>query len=126
MNNPGLIKNFDAPSAIGVHRIATFNGADFSVQQGSTITQAIAGLTEHGSDNVGRCDVVMTQTGLVEFGGDVTAGDSLMSDANGKAVAFDKSVPIDDAAIWILGTALESGDDGTIGTTTINPFLIVK
>ena len=24
MNNPGLIKNFDAPSAIGAHRIATF------------------------------------------------------------------------------------------------------
>ncbi len=130
MANPGLIKNFKVDAVVDAYRIVAFDSAaDFSVKQASDVAQPIVGLSEHGSspgNTEMRCDVVMSQTGMVEYGADITTGDVLVSDDDGKAVAFSKVGYADDAEVWAIGVALESGDAGTIGTTTISPFLIVK
>ena len=126
MANPGFIKNFDAASAIGSHRIIAMFNVDFTVQQAASVSQPIVGVSEHGSTDNGRCDVVMTQTGVVEFGGNVKTGDVLIPDAEGRAIKFDKANHAEDDIVWALGIALEDGDEGTIGTSTISPFMIVK
>jgi hypothetical protein len=130
MANPGFIKNFRTDAVIDPYRIVAFDSAaDFSVDQSAGVADPIVGLSEHGSSKGNtemRCDVVMDQTGNVEYGGDVATGDVLVSDAEGRAVAFSKAGYVDDAEVWALGVALESGKLGTIGSTTISPFLIVK
>ena len=126
MANPGFIKNFDVSSAVAAYRIVSMFNADFTAQQAASVEQPIIGVSEHGSDSRGRCDVVMSQTGVVEFGGDIVTGNTLVAGGDGRAVAFDKATHADDAQVWALGVALENGDAGTIGTVTINPFLIVK
>lgn len=126
MANPGFIKNFDAASEIGTYRIVAMFNVDFTVQQAANVAMPIVGVSEHGSTDNGRCDVVMSQTGVVEYGGDVKTGDVLVADAQGRAIKFDKAGHADDDIIWALGTALEDGDEGTIGTATVNPFMIVK
>ncbi|MCF7512965.1 hypothetical protein L3V43_05020 [Pseudoalteromonas sp. L23] len=127
MANPGFIKNFHAAGTLGAYRIAAyFDQKDFTVAQSADPSKPIVGLTEHGSDRNGRVDIVMTQTGNVEYGGDIKNGDPIVPDENGKAIALDISAYAEDAQIWVLGNALEDGRAGTIGTSTINPFLIVK
>lgn len=129
MANPGFIKNFDAATSIAPHRIVAMFSNDFAVRQANGVAQPIIGLSEHGNDNnaiADRCDVVMSQTGEVEFGATIAPGQQIVTDAEGKAIPFDKAAYVEDNEIWVLGTALEGGDAGTIGTVTINPFLIVK
>lgn len=130
MANPGFIKNLKVDAVVDAYRIVALDSAaDFSVKQASDVDQPIVGLSEHGSSPSNtemRCDVVMDRTGHVEYGGNVTTGDVLVADADGKAVSFSKAAYIEDAEVWAIGIALESGDAGTIGTTTISPFLIVK
>ena len=126
MAQPGFIKNFDATSDIASYRIVSLFNVDFTVQQAADVSQTVVGVSEHGSDNSGRCDVVMSGIGAVEFGGDIVTGNAIVADSDGKAIAFVKANHADDDEIWVLGTALENGDAGTVGTVTINPFLIVK
>lgn len=130
MANPGFIKNFTATAVIDAYRIVAFDSAsDFSVKQATGVATPIAGLSEHGSSSGNReirCDVVMDQTGVIEYGDDIATGDVLVSDDEGKAVVFTPAQYADDAAVWAIGIALESGDAGTIGSTTISPFLIIK
>ena len=127
--NPGLIKNFDAATPIAAHRIVAMFTDDFAVRQANSVAQPIIGVSEHGNDGnalADRCDGVMSQIGYVEFGATITPGQPIISDAEGKAIPFDKTAYIEDVEIWVLGIALEGGDAGTIGNVTINPFLIVK
>jgi len=126
MAQPGFIKNFDVSSAIGSYRIVAMFNVDFTTQQAADVSQAIVGVSEHGSDDSGRCDVVLSGTGAVEFGGVVVAGNPIVADSDGRAIAFNKADHTEDAEVWVLGVALENGDAGTVGTVTINPFLIVK
>lgn len=51
----------------------------------------------------------------VEYGGNVTRGDLLTSDANGKAIATTT------AGNRIIGIAMASGVSGDIGLALINP-----
>ncbi|ALU41932.1 hypothetical protein [Pseudoalteromonas rubra] len=128
MARPGLIKNYIADGALGKYRIAAVStGADFTATQASGVSSPILGLTELGSDNeINRVDVTMTQTGEVTYGGDVMPGDPLVSDAEGRGIKLDMSLYAEDNEIWVLGTALESGKLGTVGSATISPYLIVK
>ncbi|AZZ98259.1 hypothetical protein [Pseudoalteromonas sp. R3] len=128
MARPGLIKNYIADGMLGKYRIAAVStGADFTATQATGVSSPILGLTELGSDNeVHRVDVTMTQTGEVTYGGDVMPGDPLVSDAEGRGIKLDMSLYAEDNEIWVLGTALESGKLGTVGSATISPYLIVK
>ncbi|KZN69447.1 hypothetical protein [Pseudoalteromonas luteoviolacea] len=126
MANPGFIQNFTASGDVGQFRVAVYTGADFEVTQASGSDAAIAGVTEWGKNISGRVDVVMTQLASIEYGGDILAGDTLVPDAQGRAIKLDMSTKTEDAEVWTLGVAQESGKLGTIGTTTVTPQLIVK
>ena len=126
MANPGLIKNYGASGSIAKHRIVALAAADFTVGQANGAAKAYAGVSDLGSDKAGRCDVIKTQTAPLEFGANVAAGDPLIADADGKGIPFDKAAFGEDAQVWVIGTAEEAGDAGTIGTVTVNPFMIVK
>ncbi|MEC8325909.1 MAG: hypothetical protein VX100_07420 [Pseudomonadota bacterium] len=124
---PGLIRNFSCSTPVAANRFVAADGADFSCKQANGVGAAILGATEQSSnDNHNRVDVVLTQSCPVEFAGNITAGDQVVADASGKAVALDMAAYVDDAQVFVAGTALESGDAGVIGEIQLNPYLIVK
>ena len=63
---------------------------------------------------------------VVEYGGTITRGDFLMSDASGKAVkATDDADTLEgtvSAGIDVGARALESGTSGTLGYVELTPF----
>jgi len=84
----GLIKNLTGDGVIERHRIVAFAATEGSVKQATGPTDALIGVTGmNGSVAAGdRVDVMMDEIRDVEFGGAVSQGDPLTSDADGKAV----------------------------------------
>lgn len=126
MANPGFIKAFKVSGELQPFRIVTYTGTDFEVAQAVNSSTPIAGVTEWGKNVSNRADVVMSRMANVEYGDDVVAGDTLVPDTEGRAVKLDMDLKAEDAEVWVIGVAQESGKLGTIGTTTVAPFLIVK
>ena len=121
-NNPGLTKNYLAEAAIAAYRIAKWGAADLAVVQGAAATDkliGISGLVPGILD--GRVDIIRGGIAEVEYGGNVTRGDPLTSDADGKAVA---AAPASGVNNNIIGFAEVSGVDGDIGSTSIEPGII--
>lgn len=126
MAQPGLIKNYGVANVVESYRIAVMTDVDFTVEVAIDTTKAIVGVSEHGSTEKMRCDVVMSGIAAVEFGADIAPGDAIVADADGKAIPFVAADYSEDSLTWVLGVALESGKDGTIGSVTVNPFVVVK
>lgn len=113
MNHPELIHNFTAGGAIGAHRIVKFSSADTEVLQATAATESLIGVTtEVGSSSGERCDVILSGVAEVEYGGGVTRGARLTTDASGKAVAAS-------AGNRIIGIAMVSGSSGDIGSVLL-------
>ncbi len=113
MANRGLVKSYTAGGAISPNRIVKFGAADYTVLQGAAATDSLVGvtvplLTVAQGETV---DVIHDGIADVEYGGNVTRGDLLTSDANGKAVT---AAPVAGANARIIGTALVSGVAGDI------------
>ena len=126
MANPGFIQTFKVAGELTPFRVATYTGTDFEVAQATDSSTPIAGVTEWGKNISNRADVVMSRMANIEYGGDVVAGDSLVPDAEGRAVKLDMDSKAEDSEVWVIGVAQESGKLGTVGTTSVAPFLIVK
>lgn len=125
MANPGFIKNFVATAVIAANRLVVVSPvADFAVASAVDASAAYAGVTEQGTDEHLRIDVVMTQSAPVEFGGVIEAGDLIVADADGKAVAFDLATSVGETQIHIAGWAMEDGDVGVIGDIFLAPQVI--
>ncbi len=119
--NPLLIKNFTALGAIARYRIVKYGAADGEVLQGAAATDALLGVVALPSD-VGavageHVDVITHGLGEVEYGGAVTRGDPLTSDAQGRAVT---AAPAAGANNRIIGFANVSGVLGDIGQVDIS------
>ncbi|WP_019500836.1 DUF2190 family protein [Pseudanabaena sp. PCC 6802] len=110
----GLAKNFTAEGAIPRYRIFKFGSADGSVVLATAATDALIGVTGIlGADAVGdRVDGYLNGLQKVEYGGTITRGALLTSDAQGRAVA---AAPAAGANNRIIGTAFVSGVLGDIG-----------
>ncbi len=122
MNNPDLIKNFVPESAIEPYRIVTFGSDDEYVVQASASTDGLIGVSDSlGGEASVRVDVVMSDITEVEYGGAVTRGDLLTSDADGKAIT---ASPDAGSNVRTIGTAMVSGVDGDIGSVFLNPSQI--
>ena len=117
------IKNYDAGGTIENRRIVKFGTADHQVVKAAAATDTPIGVS-HEPDNDGapgagdRIDVALAGIVEVDYGGAVTRGDLLTSDANGKAVA---AAPGAGANNGIIGIAEISGVDGDIGEVRIAP-----
>lgn len=120
---PLLIENFDAEAAISPHRIVKYGAADLGVLHGAAATDKMCGVSDSlGADASGdRVDIVTHGVTDVEYGGAVTRGDWLTSDANGKAVAAAPAAGVNNN---VIGQARVSGVDGDIGKVRLVPHQI--
>lgn len=121
--NPGLTKNYVAQGAIGSRRIVKFGTADRTVAICSASDDLQIGVTAPNIDlaDGDRGDVVRSGLAEVVYGGNVTRGDWLTSDADGAAVACAPGAGTADQSI---GKAEVSGAAGDFGLVMIGPAQI--
>lgn len=118
MANPDLIKSFIAEAAVSPYRIVKMGTADGQVVQGAAATDLLVGVADmQGQATVGgRVEAILDGIADVEFGGTVTRGALVTSDASGKAVA---AAPAAGSNARIIGVALVSAVAGDIGAILV-------
>lgn len=114
-----LTKGFKAGAAITRRRIVKFGADDASVLLGAAATDALIGVSTEIDAAIGEpCDVHLGGIPEVEFGGAVTRGAQLTSDATGRAIA---AAPAAGANVRTIGIALVSAVAGDIGPIMLSP-----
>lgn len=118
MRIPGLTTNHTADAAIAAYRIVKFGAADGNVAQAAAATDLSIGVTDRIAAAAAGDRIDVHRSGIVEvqYGGNVTRGQKLTSDANGKAIA---AAPAQGVNNQIIGVAEVSGVDGDIGSMQI-------
>lgn len=119
MNNPGLIKAFIATAIIAPYRIVKFGVDDNHVLVSAASTDAHIGVTGAVVPQAveSPIDIIMDDIAEIEYGGAVTRGDLLTSDAQGRAVT---AAPAAGVNARIIGQAMSSGVLGDIGSVHLN------
>lgn len=127
MAQPGFIRNFSSDGEIPPNRLCIVSAAaDFQVALATGADAMFAGVTEQGTDDHLRVDVVMTQSAPVEFGEELVAGTPVIADEEGKAIAFDVANFVGEAELYVAGWVMEDGAAGTIGDVFLNPHLVAN
>ncbi len=105
---PLLDKTYTAGGTINPYRLVKFGGSDTALLQAAAASDGLIGVAgQIGAASGEVIDVTLVGIGEVEAGGSITRGNSVTSDANGKAVvASDGNV--------IIGKALMSAASGDI------------
>lgn len=115
--NPLLTKNYTAEAAVTAYRIVKHGTADGQVVQGAAATDALLGVAgKLGASTGERIDIYTQGLVEVEYGGNVTRGDPLTSNASGQAVAAAPAAGVNNR---IIGFAEVSGVSGDIGKVDI-------
>jgi hypothetical protein len=110
------IKGFNAGAAITKNRIVKHGAADGAAIQAAAATDAMFGVSYQLDTASGAtADIVVEGMAKIEYGGTVTRGDPLTSDADGKAVA----ATVDGSRT--IGFAQVSGVSGDFGLTSVEP-----
>ncbi len=114
--NLGTIKSMTAAAALAPRRIVKFAAGAGQVQQGAASTDLLLGVSgPRGADAAGNpIDVCLDEIRDVEFGGTVTQGAFVTSDANGKAVAAAPGADDNASTIGIAMVSAVAGDTGSI------------
>ena len=113
MSLQGELRSYTAGAAIAARRIVKFDSADNTVIQAAAATDLSIGVSEWGCSAAGdQVDIVKCDLALIEFGGTITRGQPITSDANGKAVAASPATGVNHR---IIGFAEVSGVSGDIG-----------
>lgn len=119
MANTLLNRNYMAEAAIAAYRIVKFGTADGNVLQAAAATDLSIGVMESvGPASGERCDVVKSGIADVEFGGAVTRGGPVTSDASGRAVA---AAPAAGSNVRVIGFAEVSAVSGDIAPILVAP-----
>lgn len=122
MRNEGLQKTLIAGAAVAKNRIVKFGAADTAAIQAAAATDLLIGVSDNlGADSGEPFDVIVDGIALVEYGGNVTRGQKLTADADGKAIA---AAPAAGANAQIIGVAMLSGVAGDIGSVRIAPSVM--
>ena len=117
MSNTLMIKNFKAEGAVAAFTVVKPGTADGQVLAGAAATDKLLGVSTDIPAAIGeRCDVILSGLADVVYGGAVTRGDMLTSDATGRAVT---AAPIAGVNNRIIGMAVVSGVAGDIGVVSI-------
>jgi hypothetical protein len=117
MNSPVLIKNFTAEADIAPYTIVKAGTAVGSVIPATTATESLMGVaTMVSADSGERVDIILMGVAEVLYGGNVSAGDYLTSDSNGKAVA---AAPAAGTNNGIIGKAILAGVSGDVGSVLL-------
>lgn len=123
--NPILIKHFTATAALEAHLLVALADG-FTVTHATDASKAIVGVTEQSTTDNLSVDVVCSGHALVRAGGAINAGDTLVADAQGRAVAFDAANFAGAGEVYTAGTAMESAAEGDVITYAIAPSLIAR
>jgi hypothetical protein len=116
--NPLKTLNFDAAAAITGRRIVKLS-SDSTVSQAAAATDLSFGVATSLDAASGEpVDVIVAGVAEVEYGGAVTRGQKLTSDADGKAVAAAPAAGVNNQ---IIGIAMVSGVLGDYGAVLIAP-----
>jgi len=125
MAQPGFIRNFSAEDVIPPNRLVVVSAAaDFHVGLAIDASAMYAGVTEQGTDEHLRVDVVMTQSAPIEFGEALVAGAPIVADSEGKAVGFDPANFVGESEVYVAGWVMEDGEAGVIGDVFLNPNVV--
>lgn len=111
-----LIKGYTATTAIPQRTLVKFGAADGTVVPAAAATDLLIGCSSDLDTAVGeRCDVFMNSC-IAEcfYGGTITRGSSVTSDATGKAI-------VAATGNRAVGFAEISGVAGDIGTIIVSP-----
>lgn len=120
--NPLLEKNYLSGAAIAAYRIVMWGSSDYVVVQAAAATDLSIGVSDLGCTAAGDpLDIHRVGIVPVEYGGNVTRGQKLTADSNGKAVA---AAPSAGSNAQIIGTAEISGVSGDIGLVLIAPSVM--
>ena len=116
--NPILEKEYLADGAVSAFRILKAGTNDDDAAQATGVGENYLGVSQHAAAD--NADVRVMEIGIskVEYGGTVSYGDPLTSDANGKAVAAAPATGVNNS---IIGYARAAGVSGDIGRTLISP-----
>jgi hypothetical protein len=120
MLNPTLTKSYAPGGAISKYRIVKFGSADGAVVQAAAATDKLVGVTTalDAASTDARVDVIRAGIAEVEYGGNVTRGDLLTADANGKAITATAAAG---SNVRTIGVAEVSGVSGDIGSVLVAP-----
>jgi hypothetical protein len=115
-----LTKSLEATGAITKRRLVTFGAADGAGVQASGSGAFIVGVNSDVDVAIGERASVFSTGNIadVEYGGAVTRGDPLTSDASGRAIT---AAPAAGANAFIVGYAEVSGVLGDIGSVYVVP-----
>jgi len=118
MANKMLVKGYIAGGVIAAYRIVKFGSSDTAAVQAAAATDSLIGVSELGATASGNSvSVIVEGIARVEYGGNVTRGQLLTSDANGKAVAAAPAAGVNNR---VVGVAQVSGVSGDIGGVQIS------
>lgn len=116
------LRNYTAGAAIGAFLIVKPGAADGTVVAAAGPADFLMGVNDSVAPALGeRVDIVKSGIADVVFGGAVTRGQPLTSDATGRAVA---AAPAVGANVRIIGFAEESAVAGDIGPMLVAPGLM--
>lgn len=116
MRNHGLIKNYTAEAAIAAYRLVKFGAADGGVLIAAAAGDKIVGVNDRLAAAAAgdRIDIIRSGIAEVEYGGAVAAGDLLISDASGRAIAATAVAGTNTRTIGIAEVAGVVGDIGSV------------
>lgn len=118
LRSEGLAKSFRASAAISAKRIVKFDASDTTVIQAAAAGDSSIGVCDLAASTGQEVDVFMSGVAIVEYGGTITRGQLLTSDATGRAVA---AAPAAGTNNRIVGIAMVSGVVGDLGSVLIHP-----
>lgn len=123
LRNQGLIKTFTATASVNQARFVKFDADDRSVIQSAAAADFTIGVSDYNPNGTAaasgeRVDVQLTDIATVTYGGTVTRGQLVMSDASGRAITAAASAG---ANVRVCGVALVSGVSGDLGAVLLQP-----
>lgn len=118
IRNEGLTKVYTAGAAVAARRLVKFDSDDRTVIQGAAGADLVIGVSDLGAAAGERVDVIHTDIATVEYGGNVTRGQLLMSDSVGRAINATAAAGVN---VRYAGVAIVSGVSGDLGAVLLAP-----
>lgn len=122
MSNILMSRSFKAEAAIAAFTLVKLGSADGQVLQAAAVGDKLFGVTTDIAAAINeRCDVILSGVADVLYGGAVTRGDQLTSDASGRAVT---AAPGAGTNNRIIGIAVVSGVLNDVGQVDIQKSMM--
>ena len=118
MANISLVRNFKAEAAVPAFTVVKLGTADGNVLPGAAVADFIFGTSTDIAAAINeRCDVICEGVADVLYGGAVTRGTLLTTDASGRAVTAAPAAGVNNR---VIGVALISGVLGDVGSVLLS------